>query len=249
MFNHNYKPEPVFTGNGPDFYGVELEYECTDGREIALPAAFYAKRDGSLSYGVEFVSHPASIETWAGFDWSAMCQRIVDAGMFVEMSCGLHVHISRKALTPEQWMKVGYFIHSNPELLEVYGRRPPNSYCKVEPKVLDSEILFETDRYQAINFTNAHTVELRFFASTLEDHEIEATLIFAKALVLFAKMISMEDIMSPSKALLVFSNAFEEAGTIWYLAVRTPLTGFHTEVITSVNGEGVSALPLEGSPG
>ena len=66
-----YKPEPVFYGDGPRFFGVELEIDgageygsnarkllkiANDGEE-----RIYCKHDGSLEEGFEIVTHPMSL--------------------------------------------------------------------------------------------------------------------------------------------------------------------------------------------
>ena len=67
-----YKPTPIFYGDGPRFFGVELEMdeggEDTDSAaEILAQANFagqihaYAKHDGSLNDGFEIVTHPMTL--------------------------------------------------------------------------------------------------------------------------------------------------------------------------------------------
>ena len=68
-----YKPEPIFYGTGPRYFGVELEIDEGGERgdyasQILTPAnvgfteRLYCKHDGSLSNGFELVTHPMSLE-------------------------------------------------------------------------------------------------------------------------------------------------------------------------------------------
>lgn len=66
--NYSYKPTPIFCGCRIVlcYFGIEVE---TEGRENNLYAEeiigdskiFYAKHDGSLNDGIEFVSHPCTL--------------------------------------------------------------------------------------------------------------------------------------------------------------------------------------------
>lgn len=69
--DYNYKPNPIFYGNGDRFFGVELEIdgagECNSNAERIIEAAhqngleyIYCKHDGSLEDGIEIVTHPMS---------------------------------------------------------------------------------------------------------------------------------------------------------------------------------------------
>ena len=68
---YDYRPEPVFHGSAPRYFGVELEVdeggESNDKAESILSVAnsydenIYIKHDGSLRDGFEIVTHPMSL--------------------------------------------------------------------------------------------------------------------------------------------------------------------------------------------
>ena len=72
IHNYYYKPEPIFYGDGPRYFGVELEID--EGGEVKSKARslleianregeyLYIKHDGSLDDGLELVTHPVSLD-------------------------------------------------------------------------------------------------------------------------------------------------------------------------------------------
>ena len=65
---YNYKPKPVFFGEGSRYFGVELEVdrggEDTESAEQLLTITgkrMYIKHDGSLNEGFELVTHPMTL--------------------------------------------------------------------------------------------------------------------------------------------------------------------------------------------
>lgn len=72
IHEYSYRPAPNFYGNGPRFFGVELEID--EGGEYESKAKkllnvanrdtenIYIKHDGSLDEGLELVTHPMSLE-------------------------------------------------------------------------------------------------------------------------------------------------------------------------------------------
>ena len=69
--DYSYKPDPIFYGGGPLYMGVELEIDeggesDSNARKIlevanAQEELVYIKHDGSLSDGMEVVSHPMTL--------------------------------------------------------------------------------------------------------------------------------------------------------------------------------------------
>jgi hypothetical protein len=107
------KPRPIFFGDKEDivFFGVELEMDNSNRRNEFMARShtdeIYYKSDGSLSCGVELVTHPATLayhmETmpWANILSSAKsCGYKSHMGSSSDGShptCGLHVHVNREA--------------------------------------------------------------------------------------------------------------------------------------------------------
>lgn len=71
--DYYYKPEPLFRGDGPRYFGVELEIDGageddSSAREVMEIANsnglenLYCKHDGSLDDGFEMVTHPMTLD-------------------------------------------------------------------------------------------------------------------------------------------------------------------------------------------
>ena len=110
IHDYYYKPWPIFYGEGPRFFGVELEIdgagENREHAEALLHIAnsnverMYIKHDGSLDDGLELVTHPMSlVEHRQRFPWDALCKKAAALGYLSHRAttCGLHVHVSRRA--------------------------------------------------------------------------------------------------------------------------------------------------------
>ena len=144
IHNHSYKPEPIFHGKGPRFFGVELEMdgggECSTHASCLLAIAnqekerSYIKHDGSLNDGFELVTHPMSLDIQLHeMPWRQLCRHAVSLGYRSHQAatCGLHIHVIRKAFgATEQEQdaaiaRVLYFFERHWEELLKFSRRTP----------------------------------------------------------------------------------------------------------------------------
>jgi len=104
-----YRPSPCFWGDGPFYFGVELEIdeagEDSDTARRLLAIAnqgqpqLYCKHDGSLDDGFELVTHPMSLSYHrTEMPWEALLRETVRMGYLSHQSgtCGLHIHVSRE---------------------------------------------------------------------------------------------------------------------------------------------------------
>lgn len=177
-------------------FGVELEVEGYDTAEQAaeyirqhLPATYCTlKRDGSLGEaGVEIVTRPDSIavhKRMFGALFKDSPGRALSS--WTNGRCGMHVHISKAALSQLQIGKMLCFLNEPAAvnfISKIAGRKPCN-WCKVHKKKL-TDVRKERDRYTALNVTNAHTVEVRIFKGTLAEAGFMKNLEFVQALVEF----------------------------------------------------------------
>lgn len=110
IHSYNYKPDPIFYGDGPRYFGVELEIDCggedldSAGKLLFIgnreQELIYCKHDGSLDDGFEIVTHPMSLD-WHlhQMPWEAILNKAVQMGYLSHRAntCGLHVHVSRDA--------------------------------------------------------------------------------------------------------------------------------------------------------
>lgn len=108
---YSYNPSPfILHGDGPRYFGVELEIDgggCSEENASALltlskdETLFYIKPDGSLHDGLEIVTHPCSLAFHQNtFPWHEITRKAKRLGYSSHdtTTCGLHVHVSRASL-------------------------------------------------------------------------------------------------------------------------------------------------------
>lgn len=198
-----YKPTPTFFGSEKDiFLGVELEIECYDtNRSIKafdVSKEFYLKSDGSLSNGIEIVSHPCTLEYHQNnINWKDRCKNLISSGAKSHdtNTCGLHVHISSDKLSEIDRAKFSWFIHKEIDPIRVLCRRnfpygdgyraPLDVLNRIKSKCKGelSKCYKNTDRYDFLNWHNSHTVEFRLPKGTLKYSTLLATLEFCDAAI------------------------------------------------------------------
>ena len=139
---YNYKPEPIFHGDGDRFFGVELEID--DGGEEDSAARdimdvgnrvgehIYCKHDGSLHDGFEIVTHPMSLEYHMHkMPWEAITDKARNLGYTSHQAetCGLHIHVNRTSFgedieaQDEAIGRILYFVERNWNELLIFSRR------------------------------------------------------------------------------------------------------------------------------
>ena len=205
--NYSYKPDPVFYGNTDNnrFFGVELEVDkgcdCHDtAREIINNnKEIYCKHDGSLRDGFEIVSHPCTLDYHLNsLDWKKIMDTCLKNGFQSHNAgtCGLHVHISRKAFgesEQEQELNIAKLIYLFEKFwlqIKAFSRRTEeqiNDWARNYGLTTIDEAINESKsvkgRYYAVNLTNTHTVEIRIFRGTLKYNTFAATLQFLNLLL------------------------------------------------------------------
>lgn len=204
--DYYYKPEPLFRGNGPRYFGVELEIDGageddTSARRIMEIANgngvenLYCKHDGSLDDGFEMVTHPMTLEYhMKEMPWAKILQEAIHLGYTSHQAttCGLHVHVNRKAFGETEEAqdaviaRILYFFEKNWEELLKFSRRTPRQLerwatrygYKDQPKELldHAKKGYHGGRYTSVNLTNTDTIEFRIFRGTLKYNTLIATL-------------------------------------------------------------------------
>lgn len=210
--NYSYKPAPIFHGEAPYHMGIELEVEDKQqsgrgdmaeiisnklGRDVV-----YHKWDGSLSNGFEIVTHPLSLDYYHNMDWSWL-EDLKEAGFrsWNTRTCGLHVHISRKAfrgnstLTGEaHQLRFLKFIYDNQrQACRIAGRVSEwakwddkgNLIAKVKKGVNSA------GHYSAVNTENSSTIELRIFKGSLRKERILSAIEFTHAVTEFTRSLKI----------------------------------------------------------
>lgn len=176
-------------------YGVELEVESkTDQqagaqwvRDRMSDKYCVLKHDGSLGdTGFEIVTRPDSMAVHR-----RMFAAILDDNpgkrlrSWIGGRCGMHVHVTKAALSQLQLAKMLCFLNDpgNAAFVSAVAGRLPCSWCKVSPKKM-SDVRHNPDRYVALNIT-AKTAEFRIFRGTLLASSFLKNLEFVEALVAY----------------------------------------------------------------
>lgn len=186
-----YKPNPIMHGTQGPWFGMEIELEYGDGeaREVCdlaqeaftTPSAVYLKSDGSLSHGVEIVTHPMSVE-WAirNLNQSAFARMVsLGARSWRTTTCGIHVHAGRGMFPSDSALaRFCILIYRSQEAIEKFAGRSGSRWCSFDMDS-DESITKQAskkqrpyDRYRAVNLQNEHTVEVRVFRGTLNPEGI-----------------------------------------------------------------------------
>lgn len=182
-----YKPDPIFFGGDKNdentlFMGIELETDEGDSSKIEEIkeftvnigkfgyGMFWGKEDGSLSSnGVEFVSHPATLEYHKNVeDWKILLNKIKEVGLKSNdcESCGIHIHMNRNYLTTEQINKLDALVNLYSRVFRRFARRNSRDYAIYNPDKHENNLGRNNNhnsRYSCLNFHNEHTVEWRIF--------------------------------------------------------------------------------------
>lgn len=195
------------------FMGVELEVETgvTAHDHVAKDVTHsfdgfvICKSDGSIGHGFEIVTAPASFEEQVE-RWSQFFTHKYPLTSFKSGRCGMHVHVSKAALSPSQLARLNTFIYAprNTALVEMIAQRNLRSgwgaqYAAITKKrslldglsIKQKKATFSYERFRergALNFGGNHnTVEFRIFRGTMKPSSFLKNLEFVHALVQFCK--------------------------------------------------------------
>jgi hypothetical protein len=211
LHNYSYRPDPIWHGTdgrirGTRYLGIEIETESHRGEVTyaehvtGSESVWYAKEDGSLSeYGVEFVSHPGTIDYWRSHNWKPFSDlrgwgyRSYNA----DTSCGIHVHVSRDSFTDWGLAKLALFANNADRLMVRASRRRRRDlehWANVErtdnKRAIHKAKYRDNRRYEGLNFQNSKTVEFRIFRGTLHTGAIVRYLDFVIAVCAYAERAS-----------------------------------------------------------
>lgn len=228
IINYTFKPKPIFRHTvelkhkqkGIPFLGFELELTMEEGsgrKATALSLIdymiknqmedlIYFKSDSSIPHGFEIVSHPSTLSYWKKVDLRGFLDKAKELGMVEHDSCGLHVHVSKDALSKKEWWVVMSFLSKTANKILKLSRRDKSktSYCKwtsntnsgVMAALVEGKGIFDkmppqnSDRTAAVNFQPEKSVEFRLFKSTSSVDELYASLGLVEAIIMFARKYS-----------------------------------------------------------
>lgn len=216
----DHKPDWVFHGEGPLHLGMELEvesrYDYHNGTGMT-PAAgaetinkgnddiLFCKEDGSLNYGFEIVTHPMTLgKAMELIPWSTLEHLRKEGGFrsFNTESCGMHLHLSRRAFDPESggdasshlWKFLKFHYRNASEITRLAGRSS-SEYASWNTLENESALTYAKkqdsnySRYVAINLQNHSTIELRYFKGTLSTLGIKRNIQFAHSVYAYTKQV------------------------------------------------------------
>ena len=203
----DFKPPLNMRGDGPRYFGFELEVEYTPRTDAGFleekahefqkdvdelqDGLLYLTHDGSINNGFEITSHPTSIE------WMRNNKKCYEPiwGLGKKgfkshqtSTCGLHVHISRASFDRLQLYRYLEFIYDveNKPLITSIARRYGGNYYRFDLDYgLQSKSSIDTpvgDKYSAVNTGLGNTIETRIFKGTLIEQSFFARLEFCEAL-------------------------------------------------------------------
>jgi hypothetical protein len=220
--SYNYKPEPIFHGNDIRFFGVELEIDHggkdDDNAGTLYDLAnrydnnIYIKSDGSLSDGLEIVTHPMTLEYHLKtMPWRSVVEQALDLGYTSHKSetCGLHVHVNKNSFSDSQsyqdiciarvlyiierfWEELLRFSRRTEEQLKRWANRYGYKECPAD--ILNTAKRGFNGRYSCVNLTNYDTIEFRIFRGTLKHNTLIATLQLVNLICDVASLLSDEDV-------------------------------------------------------
>jgi hypothetical protein len=212
IHSYSYKPRPMFRGDGPMYYGMEIEI-CTRNTSDTADVAgrgfrehVYLKEDSSIRQGFEMVTHPMSYGYWMeSFPWGTFAN-LVQAGAYEHNSCGIHVHAARDGFSgaAHEFRWLAFFDRNQSDIQKV-ARRVNSSYARFGQLSTRDKRAIATkaiapgshyfQRYSAVNVNNAATYEVRIFATSVHADVIKAAVGFVAASVEYTRELSARAVM------------------------------------------------------
>jgi len=181
IYHYDYRPDFVTFGTATKkspFLGFEIEIESRNDREELAQHCndsfidCYLKNDGSLNDGFEVVSMPKTLEEHRESGYESAMKRAIELGgrSHNTETCGIHVHIDKSAMSEAHKVRFGMFFALCKPQLEVLARRDSQRWCEYKEITRNFRDYKENegDRYEAINWLNRPTVEVRIFKGTLK---------------------------------------------------------------------------------
>ena len=285
---YSYKPQPIFkTGTHDKFYsskdiqellfGVELEIdkgydpEETAGKLCEESEDIYCKHDGSLSNGIEIVTHPCTLSYHMNeLGWDKLCEIALDGGFKSNdtRTCGLHIHVGKYQLgsdTTERketickiillvdrfWTYMVKFSRRTENQLDQWARRPNINMSQkstLEDAMEDAWYERNEGRYRAVNLQNRETIEFRLFNGTLKVNTIYATLQLVSNICKYAKTHSAEEVMSAQWENVTNYEKYQELNR--YLEERnlTSVENIQPCIFTREKEKDVIGFDADGTP-
>ena len=205
-------------------FGIELECEFIDAtnrerknivdeiRGINDNQSFYCVSDGSLSDGVEIVSHPMTFNAIKRFDWNKILKFRGKVQSYNTSSCGIHVHINRDSMSALNQYKFVQFINNQSTFAFYLSQRKVrrinqwSSFKSMLGDELKRQLIYQYkqdldndreslyknvligDKYYATNLRHSKTIEIRIFRGTLNQRSFLKNIEFIKSVADWCKV-------------------------------------------------------------
>ncbi len=249
---YTYKPAPQFLlmeeeqGEATMLYGIELEVEYINSRilfklletVLKLPKkVVYCKKDSSIDFGFEIVSHPGSFRWWKEnleIVENILSIRTNGYRSFNTNTCGIHIHMDKSFFTPSDIQKLHDFFRYNPGFVLMISQRVKSKLerwagiyhpgdAKVYYKCINKR--GSSERHVAINLNPEKTVEIRIFRGTLNIKSFYKNIEFCDALYLFIKEVSMKECILENFLKFVIFNKEKYNNLFEFLKSRSMFVG------------------------
>lgn len=220
--SYNTKPIPRFKTSkkyldkNDLYYGMEIEINNVN--QLATKILFkdlydskmiYNKSDSSIYDGVEIVTNPCDYKTINKLldSMKEGLSKIKETCRGTDKNAGVHIHISRSAVSPIDLYKLSYLFNYDSSSLErrilyyICGRNKQSTcttsqyhYCQIGINNNIRESFSTGDRYRALNLNNTTTIEFRLFKTNLNVDVLKMYVEFVNLSIQFCHTHGLKDI-------------------------------------------------------
>jgi hypothetical protein len=193
---------PIYHGNEKRLMATEIEVErrnnCSEdiAEDVSQTLRGFAlcKHDGSLNNGFEIVTAPATI-TALKEGWNKFCEANYSDQLssWHTSTCGMHIHVDRKSLTPLEIGKLLVFVNGryNSQFMEAIAGRDSQQWSAKKYKGI-KDALQRSDKYEALATHKPRTIEFRIFRGNIAKQGIMRNIEFVDALCNFVRTVGMD---------------------------------------------------------
>lgn len=207
--------------SGSDLTAISNELQAAMGMTADNIGRLKCERDGSLYYGFECISYPATLSCdRKSYGWRKFFEIVNAHNPVVRASNGMHVHVSRASLghtVQAQELCIAKIVYLLDNFKTMFGKIGGRSYAnahychaanagiettdKSAVAVYKSKVAYaDGDRYKALNLRNAATVEFRIFAVDYNCDHFLARIEFCDWIVELCKSTTMDKLYTMTAA-------------------------------------------------
>ena len=167
----------------------------------------YIVSDGTLSDGMEIVSHPMTLSYHKSQPYKELFNELISKNYksHETTTCGLHIHFNKNFFGDDiniqelNCAKVLYLLCKLHKEVKIISRRDEGSYNNYQTitentSIFDLMSYAKSNKYSVGNMKHKSTMEIRAFKGTLKYETLVATLEFVRNLAYVAKDVSLEEL-------------------------------------------------------